>query len=190
MINEGSPAVPEPERPTHRMCDLAFVVLLRVHFPDFFHADAELGDITVGIQLEPRDHVFGERTAYAFGQEYVFAMQFHPRLVTRPRRAIGFLPELASDHAFQATVVVPYQIGTGHAGKDFDAQFFGLLGQPPADIAHRYDVIAVVVHQGRQQGIGDAKLARLPKHIEVVFLDLDGDRCASVLPVWDQPCEA
>ena len=93
-----------------------------------------------------------------------------PRLSVRPVGAVGLKTKDTGDNAFDFAVVAVDQFGTRHARENLDAQLFGLLGHPAADIAHRNDVVAVVVHQRwHRRKLGMRIFARFAQHVEVVF---------------------
>jgi hypothetical protein len=126
---------------------LPSLVLFGVDLPDLLHAEAEFLRVLARLQVVFRQHFLGQRPAHAFAEEDVFAVQLHPRLIAVAGGAVGVLAELARDDALHLAVLAIDDLGTGHAGKDLDAQLLGLFGHPATDIAHRDDVVAVVVHQ-------------------------------------------
>ena len=186
MIHEGSAAGVGPQRPAHRMRDLTQLVLGRVDLPDLLHADAVFLNVGIGVELPVGDGLLGQRPAHALREEDVFAVKLHPWLITRTRRSVLLLAELARDNALQLAILAQHQFGTGHAGEDLHAQLFGVLRHPAADIAHRDDVVAVVVHQRRHREVRDAHLARRAEHQEPVFRHRRVERRAALFPVGDQ----
>ena len=58
----------------------AFAMLFGVDFPDFLHAKAVFLRLFACRQVVFGNHLFGQRPAHPFGQEHVFAVQFHARL--------------------------------------------------------------------------------------------------------------
>ena len=71
-------------------------------------------------------------------------------------------------------------------GEDLDAQLLGLFGQPAADIAHRDDVVAVVVHKARHHDVRKAHRTALAQQVKAILPHGDRDRRALLLPVGDQ----
>ncbi|EAP75820.1 hypothetical protein ISM_13180 [Roseovarius nubinhibens ISM] len=189
VIDERPAAGIAAQGPAHRMGDRAFLVLGRIDLPDLFHAETEFLRLMARGEIVFLDHFLGERAAHAFRQEDIFAMQLHPRLGAVPDRAIGLEAKHPGDDAFDFAIVAIDQLGTGHAREDLNAERLGLFGHPAADIAHRHDVIAVVVHQRRHREIGDADLARFAQHVEIVFLHRHVERRALGFPVGDELVE-
>ena len=186
VIDERPAARIAAQRPAHRVGHRAFAVLGGVDLPDLFHAKAEfLRAVTLG-QFVLRDHFFRQRSAHAFRQEDVFPVQFHPRLVSRPRLArFRIAPEFARHDALHAVALIDQRRGA-HPREDLHAQALGHARHPAADIGHGNDVIAVVVHQRRHGEIGDAHLPGGAKDIEVVLFHLGLDRRAHAAPVGQQ----
>ena len=189
MIHEGAARLLEAHRPAHRMGDLALVMVFRLHFPDLFHTKAKLWHIACCIQIVLGNDLLGQRAPHSFGKEYIFAIEFHTRLISLRRAAIGILAKFTGHHTFHRAIVMKQQLGTGHAGENFNAQLFGLFGEPTAHIAHRNDVIAVIVHQRWHDRIGQTYLPRLAQDIEVVFLHFGIQGRALGFPIWDQCVE-
>jgi len=189
MIDEAAAAGILAQGPAHGMRHRAGAGLGGVDFPDLFHAEAEFLRIVPGREIVFADQLLGQRPAHAFGDEDVFAAQFHARLIAGTGGAVGIEPHLARHDAGDAVALVD-QLRAGHAGKDLDLQRLGLFGQPATDIAHGDDILAVVRHQRRHGPVRDPDLAMRAEQVEVVRGDLGGDRGALVHPVRDQPVEA
>ena len=189
VINERTAACVLAQRPTHRVGDRPFAMLVGVDFPDFLHPEAEFLRLLAVREIVFGNHLFRERPAHALGQEHVLAVQFHPRLGVLADGPIRFEPEHTGDNAFHLAIVAVNQFGTGHAGEYLDPQFLGLFGHPAADIAHRHDIVAVIVHQWRHREIGDTDLTGLAQHVEIVVPDRHVQRRAFFLPVGDQRIE-
>src|SRR3984893_12184349 len=77
VIEERAAAGRIVERPAERMLDQALLVLRRVDLPDFLQSDAEFRRFAAGIERIFRDQLFGEAAAGAFGEQRVFADEFH-----------------------------------------------------------------------------------------------------------------
>ena len=105
-------------------------------------------------------------------------------------RAVSVFAKLASDDAFDFIVVAVDQLGTGHAGENFNAELFCLFGHPAADVAHGDDIAGMVVHQRRHHDIWNADFAGFAQHIKVVLFHRHGDWCTFGFPVGDQRVDA
>ena len=189
VIDEAAAARVLAQGPAHGVDHAALLELLGGNLPDLLHAQAEFLRVMAVRQVQPRHDVLGQRSAHALGDEDVFAVQLHPRLIAVADAAIGVAAEFARDHALDA-ITVPDHLAGGHAGEDLDAQLLGLFGHPAADIAHADDVIAVVRHQGRHRPVRDAHLTALAQHEEIVVGHGRVQRRALFLPVGDQPRQA
>jgi hypothetical protein len=109
-------------------------VIFGLDFPQFLEADAVGLRIGAVAQLEfALDELLAEVAAAAFGEERVFAVQFHARLEVRAfgcrrlRRPMSPVATPLTDR------LVEQHFGAGKAGIDLDAQRLGLLAEP----AHR-----------------------------------------------------
>jgi len=84
-------------------------------------------------------------------------------------------------------ILVDQRFLGGEARVDLDAQAFGLLGQPAAQVAQGDDVVALVVHGLGHEEVGDLDRALgILEHIDVVALDRSVQRSAQLLPVREQ----
>ena len=102
-------------------------------------------------EIELGDDLLGQRAAHAFGDEDIFAEQFHAGLEVGLGLAVLADAHHAGDHAPDRAVLAVEHFGTGEARIDLDAQAFRLLRQPAADIAERDGIVAVIVHERRHQ---------------------------------------
>ena len=143
--------------------------------------------IAVFIELELADKLFAQVTATAFGKQGVFTVQRHARHVAVFLFAVFANAHVAGIHAFYPTVFVVGNFRGSKAGKDFNANGFGLGGQPAAYVAQAHNVVAVVVHGGGNGPAGYFGGALLIfKQVQFVFGNGRGKRCAFFLPVGDQ----
>src|SRR5207237_2918491 len=94
--------------------------------------------------------LFAELAAAAFGEEGVFAVQLHAGLVGLGLLAFTIDAEISGGDALYRGAFVEH-LGRGEAGKDLDAERFGLLAEPAADVAEAHHIIAVVLEARRQQ---------------------------------------
>ncbi len=161
MVQERAAAGLVVERPTQRMLDQARPVLVMRNLPQLLQADAVFLHVGLGVELELFDDQLTERAARPFGQQGIFGAQFQARLVVRLGIAVAVDAEDTGDHAGHRTVGLIEHFGAGHARIDFDAQGFGLLGQPARQVAEAGDIATVIIHiagfgQGRdvQRALG------------------------------------
>ena len=172
MIEERPAASLHVERPAERVLDQPRLVVFRLDLPQFLEADAELARLTAFGEAVSGDQYLGERAARALADQHVFAHQRHAGRIVRTVRAVLLHAHVAGDHARHRAFVVIDEVHGREARIDFDAQRLGLGRQPPADIAERDDVVAVVVHQRRHHEIGQPEGAGGTEHQEMV----GGDR--------------
>ena len=139
-------------------------------------------------QREALDQRFGQAAARAFGEQSVFAAQFHAAGEAR-----FVMPVLADAHVAGGDagdgIVLEQHFGGGKARIDFDAERFGLSRQIAAHVAERDDEIAVIAHQRRQQEIRQPQRAGRPERIEVVGGDRGLDRRVFAAPFRNEPIE-
>ena len=164
-------------------------MLRGIDLPDLLHADAVFLRSALRIEAEARDQLLGERAAGSLGVQHVFAAQFHAGFVGVGGRAVGGPAEFAGDNALHFPARPENEFGTGHAGKDLDAEGLRTLREPAADIAHRDDVVAMVRQERRHGPVRQPPLPRRTEQIEFVPADLGGDRRAAVTPVGEQEVE-
>jgi hypothetical protein len=151
VVHERAAAGVVLQRPAHAVEHKARLVLLGRHFPELFDADAELLRIALGAQLIAFVEDLRQRAARAFGEEDVFAVQFHAGLIIGLFLAVAANAEHASDDTFERAAFVEHRLGRGHAGIDFDAERFSLRRQPLRQVRERGDIVAVVVEQRRHK---------------------------------------
>ena len=77
VIEERAAAGRIVQRPAERMLDQALLVLGGIDLPDFLQPDAEFRRLALGVEREFRDQLLGQAAARAFGEQRVFAEQFH-----------------------------------------------------------------------------------------------------------------
>ena len=95
-------------------------------------------------------------------------------------------PHVAGDNTLHFALRAGECVHGGEARIDFDAKRFRLLRQPAADIAEARDVIAVIAHQRRENGIRYAQAPSRPEIIKPVGGDGRVERRASRLPVGNE----
>ncbi len=138
----------------HEMGDLAGLVLCRIDFPDFLDAQPVFLRRTAFVETELGDQPLGEGAAGTFGDQGIFGAQLYPGGEGWLVAAVAGNAHIASDDAEDFSVLAGQKIGGGGAGKNIDAQRFGLLGQPAAKIAQRNDDPTLGLHDGRHQEVG------------------------------------
>ena len=159
MVHEAAAAGVAFQRPADGVLHKTAVEGGVGHLPDLFEADAEFLRALAFGEVEFRLQLFGQRTTHAFGDEGVFGAQLQARLIVVLVMAVLGYAEHAGDHALHDAVLAIDDVRGGHAGIDFDAEAFGLLGQPAAHIGERGDIGAVVVHQRRHRPGRDVQTA-------------------------------
>ncbi|MGY4318979.1 hypothetical protein ACVWW1_008306 [Bradyrhizobium sp. JR3.5] len=145
------------------------------------------GRLRVGVELELRDQLLGQRAARALREQRVLAEQLHAAGVGILVAAVlGDAHVAGRDAAHRALVVIEH-LGGGEARIDLDAERFRLWCEPAADIAERADIVVMIVHQRRHDEVRNAEPALRRRPVEAVFLDLRLQRTVRVLaPVRDQ----
>jgi len=133
-------------------------VFFRCDLPDFL--DAEAVGLGVGVpgQSEAVEQHLGQGTAAAFGEDRLAGVEFDAGRVT-----VGLFPILADAHvaggdAAHGSARVIEHLGRGETGVKFDAQGFGLPGQPAGEQADAAEIVAVVLHL-RRRGQGNRPFA-------------------------------
>src|SRR5690606_39025846 len=99
MIEEGTAAGLEIERPAERMLDEARPGTLRLHLPQFLEADAELDRLAAFGEAETVAEPLGQRAARTLADQYVFAHQRHAGRIVRPMAAVPLDAHVAGDDA-------------------------------------------------------------------------------------------
>ena len=113
-------------------------------------------------------------------------MQLHAACVLRLVAAILGHAHIAGCHTLDRTVAVVEHLCGSKARIDFHTQRFCLAGQPATDIAEADDEVAMIVHQGRQQEIGNTVALVFFQYQEAVFGNRHIERSAPLLPIREQ----
>src|SRR5690606_18919541 len=144
--------------------------------------------VGVGVEVEAFGEQFADVAAAAFGEQRVLGTQFHARGVHAVLGiAFTVYAQIGRDETSHHALLVDQCFLSGEARIDFDAQVFGLLGQPATQVTQGNNVIALVVH-----GLGHKKIGHFAgaggasQHINVVANDGGIQRSAEFLPVWEQ----
>ncbi|MDR9053248.1 hypothetical protein FEP44_04529 [Burkholderia multivorans] len=124
--------------------------------------------------------------AAAFGEQRVLRVQLHAELEVLGRLAVLAHAHVAGGDAFDRAVVVVENLRGRKAGKNFDAERFGLLAQPARDVAERNHVVAVILEVVGQRPVRRLHRALLGQEQEAVFRHLDVQGRAAFLPVREQ----
>ncbi len=186
MIDERAAARLRVERPALRMHDQSGPMAFRGDLPQLLDADAVLLRIDAVAQVEPRHQFLRQRAAASFREQRVAGMKLHPRLVARLVRPVLRDAHIAGRHAAHRTGIGVQHLGRGESGIDLDAQRLGLLREPLADVAKAHDVIAVIVHQRRQQPAGNRVRLRGGQDFEAILADRRVQRRAERFPVGQE----
>ena len=165
-------------------------MLLRRDLPQLLDADAVLLRLDAVAQVEFLHELLRQRAAAAFGEQRVLRVQLHPLLVVGLVRAVARDAHVARRHAADRAALVVEDFGGRKTRVDLHAQRLGLLREPPAHVAEARDVVAVVVHQRRQQPPRHAVGAVGRQDEEAVLGDRRGDRRALRLPVGQELADA
>ena len=158
-------------------------MLGRVDLPQFLDADPVGLRIAAFAQIEFGPQVLGQRTAAAFGKNRLPGVQFHPRLKAVRRLPVLAQPHVAGSHALDRAVLVIEDFSGGEAGIDFDAEGFGLLAQPTAEVAEADDVVTVIAHLRRRRQLERAAFAEIE---QAVFSGRRVQRRTAFLPVGEE----
>ncbi|MCY1426632.1 hypothetical protein D9M71_424550 [compost metagenome] len=188
VVEEGTARVLVVQRPAGGVYHQALLVLGRVDVPDFLDADAVMLGVGFAVELVLLDQLFADVATAAFGEQGVLGTQFHARgVVTLFRVAFAVDAEVTGDDPADHAVLVDQRFLGGEARVDLDAQAFGLLGQPAAQVAQGDDVVAFVVH-----GLGHEEVRHLDRavgvlqQIDVVAFHRSVQRRFELFPVGEQ----
>src|SRR3546814_7732067 len=118
-----------------RVDHAAWRMVFGVDVPEFLDAQPIDLRLAITVERELRLEHLGQMAAHAFGEEGVFRMEFKARGIIRLVAAVARHPHVAGCDAFDRTILVIEDFGGGKAGEDFNAQPFGLFGEPAAQIA-------------------------------------------------------
>ncbi len=165
----AAPGAALAQRPALRMDHAAGLVLGGIDIPQFLDAEAVDLRLAIGLEVVFRLHLLGQVAARTLGEERVFRVNFHPRLVIALLRAILGDAHVLRYHAGNRTLLVEQHFCSGEAGEDHHAQALGLFAQPARQIAQRTGVIAVIAHEGGKKEFGQVGLAGFGQHPVVVL---------------------
>ena len=101
--------------------------------------------VAIGREFELRNQLLAEMTPTAFREKRVLGMQFITGREARLLLTGGINPHIARCDAFDRTVLVIQHFAGGKARKNINAQGFGLLTQPAAQIRKAGRIVAVVM---------------------------------------------
>ncbi len=186
VIQEGAAAAGQMDRPAGTVNHQAWLVLLRVDFPDFLEADAVVLRVDVLVELEFANQLLADMATAALAEEGVLGAQLHARDMAVLGFAVLADAHFAGNDALDHAVFDDRRL-RGEAGVDFHAQSFGLFAQPAAELAQRDDIVAFVVHRCRHEGVGHLRgLAFTGEEIDFVTRDRHVQRRAFFLPVGEE----
>ena len=132
----------------------AFRVLLGGNLPDLLDTDTVVLGIRILVQLELAHELLAQVAAAAFCKYGVLRVQLHARHVAVLLLTVRADAHITGSDTLHAAIFVVQDLRGGKTRVNLDTQAFGLLGQPATDIAHRHDVIAVVVSRLRDEKVG------------------------------------
>ena len=178
------------EGPAEAVLHQPRLVLLRRDLPEFLKADPELLRLGILVQLEAANELLRERTARAFREKHVLAVQLHARREAVLGLAVAANAHVAGRNAIDRAVGVVENLGGGKARIDLDAQFLGLLAEPAHDVAETDDIVAVIAHERRHHEVRQREFAGWTQHEEPVARHLRRHRRALLAPVRDERVEA
>ena len=165
----AAPGAALAQRPALRVDDAARLVLGGIDIPQFLDAEPVDLRLAIGLEVVLRLHLLGEIAARTLGEERVFRVDLHPRLVIVLVRTVLGDAHVLRHYAGNRALLVEQHFGGGEAGEDHHAQALGLFAQPARQIAKRTGVIAVIAHEGRQEEFGQVRLAGCRQHPVVVL---------------------
>ena len=160
--------------------------LPRVNIPQFLDANGKGLRVLALAQIEFFEQCLGQMPATALGENGLFTDQLHSTHI-----AICWLTILADSHitgsdAADRTGLIIEDFGGWKAGINLNAKCLSLLGQPPAEIAKRDDVVAMIVHARRRWHPPGTSFCE--EH-EFVISHRRVKRGAPLLPIRDQLIE-
>ena len=114
-------------------------------------------------------------------------MQLHTWHVRVFLLAFSTDSHVASGNTFYGAIIVEKHLCRSETWIHLNAHVFGLLSQPPANVTHGNDIVAIVVDWRRQKEIRNLK-RRFARGVVVenVLFDLRGQRRTHGLPIWKQ----
>ncbi len=183
VVQEAAAESGGVHRPAGGVHDEARLRLRRIDLPQLLDADGPALRIASFVELEPGQQRLAQMSACAFGKDRVLGVQLHAELEVLGRLSVLADAEVAGGHALHRAVVVVEHFGRRKAGKDLDAERFGLLRHPPHDVAEADDVIALVVHRQGHEPVGRAVCALRGEEQDVVAGHRLVQRRAELLPV-------
>ena len=185
MIEEAAtPGV--VQRPSLGVDHPARLVLLRVDVPELLEADAVSLRLALLVELEDALQLLGQMPSRALGEEGVAAVKLHAGLVIRLVRSVPGDAHVAGGDALHRAVLVEQYLRSGEAREDLDTQRLGLAGEPAAEIAEAQRVGALIVHEGRHQGVREAELLLRGQNPMLVLRDRHRQRAVQLRPVRQQ----
>ncbi len=134
MVHERAAAGLVVQRPAEGVLHQAGLELLRRDLPQLLQPDAVLLRLAALGQAKALLHDLRQRPARALGQQHIFAVQLHARLVVGLVRPVLADAEHPGDHALDGSVIGIDQLRSRHAGIDLHPQSLSLLAQPAAEI--------------------------------------------------------
>src|SRR3984893_10119158 len=168
MIEERAAAGAIVERPAEGMLDEARPVQRGIDPPKLLQADAEFLRLAIVGEAELRDQLLGERTPRAFGDQSIFATKLDAPCKSALEASVAGDSHVSRSDAQNLPRLAIKDLGAREAGKDIDAQGLRFRPQKAHAIAERADVIAMIIHEARQDEIGQPERPRGAEHVEPV----------------------
>ena len=158
----------------------------RFDVPQFLQTDAINLRIFSSAQIKFLFELFAQMAATTFGEEGVFRVQLHALLIVVTGLAVLADAHGAGGDAFYAAIFLIQHFRGGEAGIDVDAEGFGLLAEPTADVCQADDVVALIVKTFRQQPGRHFARAGFREKQKLIFADRRVERRAFFFPVREE----
>ena len=171
------------------MEDESGLVALRRDLPEFLQSEAVCLVFAFPVKPEPPDGLLAETASATFRKERKGAPEFDTGLPRRAARTVRCKPHVACCNP-RHPVPVREQFGRREAGEDRSAHALGRTRQPAAQVAETDDVVAVVPHGRRQEGVRPGEAAPGAQEQEPFLADLGLYRCVERTPVRNEFVEA
>ena len=167
-VEERAAAGAVAERPSEGMLHEPGPMRRGRHLPQLLEADAVFLRIASLVELEAADQALGERAARPLGDEHIFGPKLHAARVGFGDGAVAPDPHVARRHADHLARVAVENLDGRETRIDVDPERFRLAAEEARHIGQRADEVAMVAHQLRHQGTGEAHAAGRPEIVEAV----------------------
>ena len=99
------------------------------------------------------DELFAQMSSAAFRKHCVLGVQFHTGLISRLGLAIFAPAHLSRCNTFDTALIIKEHFTSGKAGINLYTQGLSLLAEPAYHLAEADNVITMVMHGARGEGI-------------------------------------